>query len=122
MAVLGGAIEAMTWQDEQGTINGLDDAATLYFICATSKPLAQRFAPTVENALVKTNAFQSYDTFIGQYKAVSLALDVKADLPSHVVRKALNELFLYIGMVEASICKNPSACSIGMLKTVSLGL
>jgi hypothetical protein len=100
----------------------LDDAAILYFICATSKPLAQRFAPIVENALVKTDAFQSYDTFIGQYKAVSLALDVKAGLPSHVVRKALNELFLYIGKVEASICKNPSAWSMGMLKTVFWGL
>ena len=47
-AVLGGAIEAMTWQDEQGTLNGLDDATTLYFNCVTSKPLAQRFAPIVE--------------------------------------------------------------------------
>ena len=73
-------------------------------------------------AVVKTDAFQSYDTFIGEYKSVSLALDVKADLPSHVVRKVLNALFHYIGKVEASICKSPSAWSMGMLKTAFLGL
>ncbi|MDA9975541.1 DUF4197 domain-containing protein [Alphaproteobacteria bacterium] len=120
--VLGGAIKAMTWQDEQGTLNGLDAVATLHFNCATSKPLARRFAPIVENALVKTDAFQSHDTLIGQCKSVSLALDVKADLPSYVVQRALNALNIYIGKVAASICKKPAAWSMGMLKTVFLGL
>ncbi|MDG2287000.1 MAG: DUF4197 domain-containing protein, partial [Alphaproteobacteria bacterium] len=50
-SVLGDAIKAMTWQDAQGILDGPDDAATHYFKRTTSKPLAQRFAPIVENAL-----------------------------------------------------------------------
>jgi hypothetical protein len=121
-AVLGDAIKAMTWQDAQGILNGPDDAATQYFKRATSKPLAQRFAPIVENALAETGAVQSYDTFFGQYKSVPLVPDVKADLTAHVVQKALNALFLYIGKEEASIRNNPAARSTELLKKVFSGL
>jgi hypothetical protein len=121
-AVFGDAIKAMTWRDAQGILNGADDAATQYFKRTTSKPLAQRFAPIVENALAETGAVQSYDTFIGQYKSVPLVPDAKADLTAHVVQKALNALFLYVGKEEAAIRNNPAARSTDLLKKVFSGL
>jgi hypothetical protein len=121
-AVLGDAIKAMTWEDAEGILNGPDDAATQYFKRATSKPLAERFAPIVENALSETGAIQSYDRFIGQYESVPLVPDVKADRTAHVVRKALNGLFLYIAKEEAAIRQNPAARSTELLQKVFSGL
>lgn len=120
--VFGDAIKAMTWQDAQGILNGPDDAATQYFKRTTSKPLAQRFAPIVESALADTGAVNSYDSFIGQYKSVPLVPNVKADLTAHVVQKALNALFLYLGKEEAAIRNNPAARSTDLLKKVFSGL
>lgn len=121
-AVFGDAIKAMTWQDAQGILNGPKDAATQYFKRTTSKPLAQRFAPIVENALAETGAVRSYDRFIGQYESVPLVPNVKADLTAHVVQKALNALFLYVGQEEAAIRANPAARSTELLKKVFSGL
>lgn len=120
--VFGDAIKAMTWRDAQGILNGPKDAATQYFKRTTSKPLAQRFAPIVENALAETGAVKSYDTFIGQYESVPLVPNVKADLTTHVVEKALGALFLYIGKEEAAIRSNPAARSTDLLKKVFSGL
>jgi hypothetical protein len=121
-SVFGDAIKAMTWQDAQGILDGPDDAATQFFKRTTSKPLAQRFAPIVENALSETGAVKSYDTSIGQYENVPLVPDVKADLTAHVVQKALNALFLYLGKEEAAIRQNPAARSTDLLKKVFSGL
>jgi hypothetical protein len=120
--VFGDAIKAMTWGDAEGILNGADDAATQYFKRTTSKPLAQRFAPIVESALADTGAVKSYDSFIGQYKSVPLVPDAKADLTAHVVQKALNALFLYVGKEEAAIRNNPAARSTDLLKKVFSGL
>ncbi|MDG2287001.1 MAG: DUF4197 family protein [Alphaproteobacteria bacterium] len=65
---------------------------------------------------------KSYDTFIGQYESVPLVPDVKADLTAHVVQKALNALFLYLGKEEAAIRQNPAARSTDLLKKVFSGL
>lgn len=121
-AVFGDAIKAMTWQDAQGILNGADDAATQYFKRTTSKPLAERFAPIVENALSETGAIRSYDAFIGQYESVPLVPNVKADLTAHVVQKALNALFLYLGKEETAIRRNPAARSTELLQKVFSGL
>lgn len=116
--VFGDAIKAMTWQDAQGILNGPDDAATRYFQRTTTQPLKQRFAPIVESALAETGAVKSYDAFMNQYKSVPLVPDVKADLTAHVVQKALNALFLYLGKEEAAIRNNPAARSTDLLKKV----
>lgn len=120
--VFGDAIKAMTGQDAQGILNGPDDAATQYFKRATSQPLAERFAPIVETALSETGAVQSYDRFIGQYESVPLMPDVKADLTTHVVEKALAGLFLYLAKEETAIRRNPAARSTDLLKKVFSGL
>jgi hypothetical protein len=117
-AAFGDAIKAMSWQDAQGILNGPDDAATKYFQRTTTQPLKQRFAPIVEEALAETGAVKSYDAFMNQYKAVPLVPDVKGDLTAHVVQKALNALFLYLGREEAAIHNNPAARSTDLLKKV----
>lgn len=114
----GDAIKAMTWQDAQGILNGPDDAATQYFKRTTTQPLKQRFAPIVEEALAETGAVKSYDAFMNQYKTVPLVPDVKGDLTAHVVQKALNALFLYLGKEEAAIRNNPAARSTELLQKV----
>ena len=79
-------------------------------------------APIVETALSETGAVQSYDRFIGQYESVPLMPDVKADLTTHVVEKALAGLFLYLAKEETAIRRNPAARSTDLLKKVFSGL
>jgi hypothetical protein len=55
---------------------------------------------------------------MNQYKTVPLVPDVKSDLTAHVVQKALNALFLYLGKEEAAIRNNPAAQSTDLLKKV----
>ena len=117
-AAFGDAIKAVTWQDAQGILNGPDDAATKYFQRTTTQPLKQRFAPIVEDALAKTGAVKAYDAFMSQYENVPLVPDIKGDLTAHVVQKALNALFLYLGREEAAIRNNPAVRSTDLLKKV----
>ena len=116
--VFGDAIKSMTWQDAEGILNGPKDAATQYFKRTSTAPLKERFAPIVYNALSESGAISALDSFMGQYKSLPLVPDAKADLSAHVVQKALNALFLYVGREEAAIRENPAARSTDLLKKV----
>ena len=68
--------------------------------------------------MAKTGAVKAYDAFMSQYENVPLVPDIKGDLTAHVVQKALNALFLYLGREEAAIRNNPAARSTDLLKKV----
>ncbi|NQW10585.1 MAG: DUF4197 domain-containing protein [Alphaproteobacteria bacterium] len=116
--VLWQAIDDMTWDDARGILEGPDDSATRYLESKMSVPLADRMKPIVESSLREVGAVKAYDEAIGQYKTVPFMPDAKANLTDHVLRRALQGLFLYLGEEEAAIRQNPAKRSTELLRKV----
>jgi hypothetical protein len=112
------AIEQMTLDDARAILNGPKDAATQYFQGKMSGPLAAEMRPIVESTLAEVGAIQSYDRMIGQYGQMPFMPDVKADLTSHVLDRAIAGVFLYLGREEAAIRENPARRTSEILKKV----
>jgi hypothetical protein len=112
------AIAAMTLEDVTGIYNGPPDSATRYFQGKMSGPLASEMRPVVDGTLAEVGAIQSYDAMMGQYKEIPFVPNVKADLTEHVIDRAMDGLFLYLGKEEAAIRENPAKRSTDLLKKV----
>ena len=112
------AVTDMTIEDIQAIYKGPDDAATQYFRGKMSGPLADSMHPVVDSSLAEVGAIQAYDRMIGQYKTLPFVPDVKADLTTHVLDKALDAVFLYLAREEAAIRKDPLKRSTEILKKV----
>ncbi len=101
------AIAAMTFQDINEIYNGPDDAATQYFKEKMSPELAREIKPVIDDSLSQVGAVRSYDTMMNKYKSLPFVPDVKANLTSHVIEKAMDGIFYYMAKEEAAIRKNP---------------
>jgi hypothetical protein len=112
------AIAAMTLNDVTGIYNGPPDSATRYFQSKMSAPLAEEMRPVIDGTLAEVGAIQAYDAMIGQYKEIPFVPNVKADLIEHVIARAMDGLFLYLGKEEAAIRENPAMRSTDLLKKV----
>jgi hypothetical protein len=112
------AIGEMTLDDVRGIYDGPDDAATQYFKDKMTPPLAERMQPVVDRSLADVGAIQSYDNMMAQYEAVPFVPDVKADLNSYVVEKAMDGMFYYVAKEEAAIRNNPAARTTELLQKV----
>ena len=112
------AIEQMTLDDVRKIYDGPKDAATQYFRGKMSAPLATSMRPIVDQELASAGAVQAYDRMIGQYKTVPFVPDAKADLTQHVLQKAIDGVFLYLGREEAAIRENPAKRTTALLQKV----
>ncbi|RMD61366.1 MAG: DUF4197 domain-containing protein [Alphaproteobacteria bacterium] len=112
------AIGTMTLEDARKILDGPDDAATRYFKSRMSAPLAERMTPIVDDSLADVGAIRSYDAMMGRYRAVPFVPDVKADLTSYVVEKALDGIFFYIAREEAAIRNDPARRTSALLRRV----
>lgn len=112
------AIGEMTVEDARGILEGPDDAATQYFKDRMSAPLGQRMTPIVERSLSDVGAIAAYDKMMGQYEALPLVPDVKADLTGYVVGKGLDGIFFYVAKEEAAIRNDPAKRTTQILKRV----
>ena len=112
------AIEQMTLDDVRAIYNGPDNAATTYFQGKMSLPLAERMQPIVDASLAEVGAIQVYDQLIARYRDIPLVPDVKADLTAHVIERALDVMFHYVGVEEAAIRQNPAERTTDLLKKV----
>ena len=117
-AVFVDAITNMTMEDVKAVYDGPNDAATQYLRKNMSGPLTESMRPVVDNALSDVGAIQVYDQMIGQYKSMPFVPDVKADLSTHVLGKALDALFLFLAREEAAIRENPAQRTTELLKKV----
>jgi hypothetical protein len=97
------AITDMSLKDIEGIYNGPDDAATQYLRASMSAPLRDEMRPVVDQSLAEVGAIQAYDGMIGRYEAIPFMPNVKADLTNHVLDKAMDGLFFYLGQEEAAI-------------------
>jgi len=111
-------ISEMTFEDVRQIYDGPDDAATRYFQRKMTPPLATRMEPVVEDSMADVGAIQSYDAMMKQYKSVPFVPDVKANLTTHVVEKAMDGIFYYVAREEAAIRNDPAARTTDLLKKV----
>ncbi len=112
------AITDMSLKDIEGIYNGPDDAATQYFRASMSAPLRDEMRPVVDESLAEAGAIQAFDQMIGRYKAIPFVPNVKADLTEHVLDKALDGVFLYLGQEEAAIRNDAVKRTTEILKRV----
>jgi hypothetical protein len=108
----------MTLDDVKRIYNGPKDAATQYFRGKMTTPLADAMRPVVDSALTDVGAIQAYDAMIGRYKSIPFVPDVKANLTTHVLERALDALFLFLAREEAAIRENPAKRSTALLQKV----
>ena len=104
--------------DVKRIYDGPKDAATQYFKGKMTGPLADSMRPVVDSSLSEVGAVKAYDAMIGQYKSMPFVPDVKANLTSHVLDKALGALFLFLGREEAAIRENPTKRTTELLQKV----
>ena len=112
------AIEQMTLDDVRAIFNGPDNAATTYFQGKMSAPLAERMTPIVDASLAEVGAVQVYDQLIAGYRDIPFVPNLKADLTTHVVDRALAGMFHYVGQEEAAIRQKPVERTTDLLKKV----
>ena len=112
------AITDMSLEDARKIYEGPKDAATQYFRQRMSAPLADSMRPVVDDSLATVGAIQSYDQMISRYKTVPFVPDIKADLTTHVLAKALDGIFLYLAREEAAIRENPVKRTTAILQRV----
>jgi hypothetical protein len=114
------AASKMTIDDARTILNGPQDAATQYFKKTTSGSLTTAFHPIVDNSLSSVGAVNAIKSV--QTKASTIPMAGQAaqgfNLTDFTVGKALDGLFHYLGVEEASIRSNPAARTTDLLKKV----
>ena len=112
------AITDMTLKDIEGIYNGPDDSATQYFRSSMSAPLRNEMRPVVDSSLAEVGAIQAFDQMMGRYKSIPFVPNVKADLTNHVLDKAMDGIFYYLGREEAAIRNDAVKRTTEILKRV----
>jgi len=108
----------MTIDDAKAILNGPKDSATQYFRKKMLPRLVEDMTPIVSDQLAEVGAVKSYDKMIGKYHDLPFVPDVKADLTTYVVGKAVDGVFLYLGREEAAIRENPAKRTTELLEKV----
>lgn len=114
------AVSKMTVTDARGILSGPNDAATQYFKRTTTGSLTTAFKPIVDSSLSSVGAVSAFNSVKAQAGSMPLVGSQVGgfDLTEFTVGKALDGLFHYIGVEEASIRTNPAARSTDLLKKV----
>lgn len=111
------AIKQMTIQDAFGILRGGNTAATDYLKQKTTAELTAAFSPIISKSLDKVDATKYWKEVFSAYNRFSNK-PVNTDLTAYVTQKALDGLFLKIGVEEQQIRKNPAARITDILKKV----
>jgi hypothetical protein len=101
------AIRDMKLRDVRSILDGPEDSATRYFRGKMATPLAAAMKPIVEQELDNVGAVRAYDDMIRQYRSFPFVPDVRADLTTHVLERAVAGIFLYLAREEAAIRNDP---------------
>lgn len=114
------AASNMTIDDARAILNGPPDSATQYFKRTTSSSLTTSFRPIVDQSLSGVGAVGVFKSVQSRAATIPLAgQEVQSfNLTDFTVGKALDGLFHYLGVEEASIRTNPAARTTDLLKKV----
>ena len=111
------AISQMTIQDAFGILKGGNTAATDYLKQKTTAQLTAAFTPIVNKSLEKVDATKYWKDVFTAYNRFSNK-PVNTDLTAYVTQRALDGLFIKIGLEEQQIRKDPAARVTDLLKKV----
>ena len=111
------AVKEMTITDAVNILKGGDFAATNYFKAKTTIALANQFRPVIENALKNVNATKYWGDVTSLYNQFS-SNKVNTDLTGYVTQRAMDGIFLQLGLEEQKIRKDPVARTTDLLKKV----
>ena len=112
------AITAMTLDDARRILNGPSNAATEYFRTKTASPLSRDMTPLVDRSLAEAGAVQALDRVTASSAGGAAGANPRQRLTRHVVEKAIDAVFKYLGREEAAIRQNPTARTTDLLKRV----
>ncbi len=111
------AIKKMTVRDGLQILRGGDFAATDYLKKSTVAELTTSMRPIIEESLKKVNATSYWENVFTNYNKFS-SNKVNPDLTAYVIERALEGLFVTIGLEEKKIRDNPSARTSELLQKV----
>lgn len=111
------SVKQMTITDAVNILKGGDFAATNYFKEKTTAELTQMFKPVINKALSNVNATKYWSDVTTVYNNFSRN-KVSTDLNAYVTQKAMDGIFLQVGLEEQKIRKNPVARTTEILKKV----
>ena len=111
------SVKQMTITDAVNILKGGDFAATNYFKEKTTAELTQKFKPVIDKALSNVNATKYWSDVTTVYNNFSRN-KVSTDLNAYVTQKAMDGIFLQVGLEEQKIRKNPVARTTELLKKV----
>lgn len=112
------AINDMTFDDAMAIYQGPEDSATQYFKGRMTPELKNAMLPIIDSSMAEVGAVQAYEQVMGEYQALPFVPDVKADLSNHVLDRALEGVFLYLGKEEAAIRSDPVRHTTDLLQRV----
>jgi hypothetical protein len=114
------AASGMSFDDARGILTGPQDSVTQYFKRTTSGTLTTEFHPIVSNALTGAGAMKALKSVQDRVGAMPFVVQAMGsfDLVDFTVGKALDGLFHYLAVEEASIRTNPAARSTALLRSI----
>jgi hypothetical protein len=83
----------LTAGDAKNILNGPEDAATRYFQGKITPTLQTSIRPIIDQTFSQVGLVQSYDKIVGQYSNLPFVPDVKNNLMSYALGKALDGFF-----------------------------
>ncbi|MBB1151080.1 MULTISPECIES: DUF4197 domain-containing protein [unclassified Myroides] len=113
------AIKELTFTDAANILLGGQSSATAYLKEKTSKQLAVKFAPIIEESLSKVGATTAWEGIFTKYNSLPLVSPVNPDLTNYVTEKTMEGVFTMIAVEENNIRGNKQdARSTTLLKDV----
>jgi hypothetical protein len=108
----------LTAGDAKNILNGPEDAATRYFQGKITPTLQTSMRPIIDQTFSQVGSVQSYDKMVGQYSNLPFVPDVKNNLMSYALGKALDGIFFYLAKEDKGIRENPAKRTTEILSKV----
>jgi hypothetical protein len=112
------AVDQMSLQDARSILEGANDSATQYFRAKMVTPLTDEMRPIIDQEIANVGAVRAFDEMMRQYRSFPFVPDARADLTGHVLKRAIDGVFLYLAREEAAIRKDPVKRTTAILRRV----
>lgn len=113
------AIKELTFNDAKNILLGGQSSATTYLKEKTSKQLAGKFAPIIEESLSQVGATKVWEGIFTKYNSLPLVSPVEPNLTNYVTEKTMDGVFTMIAVEENKIRGNEdNSRSTNLLKEV----
>lgn len=100
------AIKDLTFTDAANILLGGQSSATTYLKEKTSKQLATKFAPIIEESLSQVGATTVWEGIFTKYNSLPLVSPVDPNLTNYVTEKTMDGVFTMIAVEENNIRGN----------------